>query len=93
MEKVVMGEEEVVNQQAANAQKIKDECDVILAEAMATLNEAVAALNMLTLNDITVIKAMKTPPPKGIKLVMEAICMLKVQYMHVYYVGNKYSRP
>lgn len=81
-----MGEEEVVNQQAADAQKIKDECDANLADVMATLNEAVAALNTLTPNDITVIKAMKTPPQKGIRLVMEAICLLKVKYVHVHYI-------
>jgi hypothetical protein len=53
---------------------------------MATLNEALAILKTLTPNDITVIKAMKTPPPKGIRLLMEAICMLKVKYMHVHYM-------
>jgi dynein heavy chain len=83
---MVMGEEEVVNQQGADTQKIKDECDANLADVMATLNEAVATLNSLTPNDITVIKAMKTPPPKGIRLLMEAVCMLKVMYVHVHYV-------
>jgi dynein heavy chain len=83
---MVMGEEEVVNQQAADTQKIKDECDANLADVTATLNEAVATLNSLTPNDITVIKAMKTPPPKGIRLLMEAICMLKVIYVHVHYI-------
>lgn len=85
-----MGEEEMVNQQAADAQKIKEECDANLADVMATLNEAVATLNTVTPNDITVIKAMKTPPPKGIRLLMEAICMLKVKYMHVHYLSNEY---
>lgn len=83
---MVMGEEEVVNQLEADAQKIMDECDANLAAAMATLNEALATLNTLTPNDITVIKTMKTPPPKGIRLLMEAICMLKVKYVHVHYM-------
>jgi len=83
---MVMGEEEVVNQLEADVQKIKDECDANLADVMATLNEALAALNNLTPNDITVIKAMKTPPPKGIRLLVEAICMLKVKYVHVRFI-------
>lgn len=83
---MVMGEEEVMSQLVADAQKIKDECDANLADVMVTLNEAVAALNTVTPNDIAVIKAMKTPPPKGIRLLMEAICMLKVKYVHVPYI-------
>ncbi|XP_069698472.1 dynein axonemal heavy chain 7 [Periplaneta americana] len=76
VEKVVMADEEVANEQAADAQAIKDECDADLEEAMPILNAALAALNTLTPNDITIVKTMKSPP-KGIKLVMEAICILK----------------
>lgn len=83
---MVLGEEEVVNQLEADVQKIKDECDANLADVIATLNEAMDALNTLTPNDITVIKAMKSPPPKGIRLLMEAICILKVKYVHVHYI-------
>lgn len=43
---------------------------------MPILNAALAALNTLTPADIAVIKTMKNPP-KGIKLVMEAVCILK----------------
>lgn len=77
VEKVVMQEEEMANEQAAVAQAIKDECDANLAEAMPILEAALAALNTLTTADIAIIKTMKNPP-KGIKLVMEAICILKV---------------
>lgn len=63
--------------QAKEAQGIKDECDADLAEAMPILNAALAALDTLTPQDITFIKTMKSPP-RGIKLVMEAICILKV---------------
>lgn len=63
--------------QAKEAQGIKDECDADLAEAMPILNSALAALDTLTPQDITFIKTMKSPP-RGIKLVMEAICILKV---------------
>ncbi|XP_049773091.1 dynein axonemal heavy chain 7 [Schistocerca cancellata] len=76
VEKVVKAEEEVANQQAAAAQEIKDECDSRLAEAMPILEAALAALNTLTAADITIVKTMKSPP-KGVKLVMEAICILK----------------
>lgn len=44
---------------------------------MPILDAALAALNTLTPADISVVKTMKNPP-KGIKLVMEAICILKV---------------
>ncbi|KAJ9589380.1 hypothetical protein L9F63_017432, partial [Diploptera punctata] len=76
VEKVVLADEEVANEQAADAQAIKDECDANLAEAMPILEAALAALNTLTPNDITIIKTMKSPP-KGIRLVMEAVCILK----------------
>lgn len=72
-----MEDEEVANEQAKAAQAIKEECDADLAEAMPILNAALAALNTLTPADITFVKTMKNPP-KGIKLVMEAVCILKV---------------
>ena len=92
VEKVVMADEAVANEQAQKAQAIKDECDANLAEAMPILNAALAALNTLTTADITVVKTMKSPP-KGVRLVMEAVCILKVKifkkvprkYSHVYY--------
>lgn len=74
---MVKGDEEVANEQAAAAQAIKDECDADLAEAWPIMEAALAALNTLTPADITVVKAMKNPP-KGVKIVMEAICILKV---------------
>ena len=77
VEKIVMADEEVANEQAADAQAIKDECDANLAEAMPILESALAALNTLTPADVTIIKTMKSPP-KGIRLVMEAVCILKV---------------
>ena len=40
------------------------------------LNDALAALDTLTKADITEVKAMKKPPA-GVKLVMEAVCILK----------------
>lgn len=44
---------------------------------MPILNAANAALNTLTPQDIQIVKSMKRPPA-GVRLVMEAICILKV---------------
>lgn len=44
---------------------------------MPILDEANEALNTLTPQDIHIVKAMKRPPA-GVRLVMEAICILKV---------------
>lgn len=84
VEKTVMEDEEVANEQAKAAQAIKDECDADLAEAMPILNAALAALNTLTPADITIVKTMKNPP-KGVKLVMEAVCIVKVNSLIIHY--------
>ncbi|KAK2532645.1 Dnah7 [Columba livia] len=75
-EQVVKADEAVANEQAMAAKAIKDECDADLAQAMPCLESALAALDTLTTQDITVVKSMKSPPA-GVKLVMEAICILK----------------
>uniref|UniRef100_G3NCJ3 Dynein axonemal heavy chain 7 n=1 Tax=Gasterosteus aculeatus aculeatus TaxID=481459 RepID=G3NCJ3_GASAC len=75
-EKVVSMDEAVANEQAMAAKAIKDECDAELDEALPILESALSALNTLTNQDITVVKSMKSPPP-AVKLVMEAICILK----------------
>lgn len=62
---------------AAEAKEIRVECDANLQEVMPILNEANAALNTLTPQDIQIVKSMKRPPA-GVRLVMEAICILKV---------------
>lgn len=78
VEEVVKADEAVANEQAEAAQAIRTECDARLAEAMPILESALSALDTLTAADITVVKSMKSPP-KGVRLVMEAICILKVQ--------------
>uniref|UniRef100_A0AAQ5XFX9 EF-hand domain-containing protein n=1 Tax=Amphiprion ocellaris TaxID=80972 RepID=A0AAQ5XFX9_AMPOC len=75
-EKVVKMDEAVANEQAMAAKAIKDECDAELAEAMPILEAALAALNTLTVQDVTMVKSM-IAPPTAVKLVMEAICILK----------------
>ncbi|XP_030830748.1 dynein heavy chain 7, axonemal isoform X1 [Strongylocentrotus purpuratus] len=74
--KIVKADEEVANGQAMAAKAIKDECDADLAVALPILESALSALNTLTPQDITVVKAMKSPPA-GVRLVMEAVCILK----------------
>ena len=56
---------------------LQDECEEKLAIAMPAMNAAIAALQTLKQSDITFIKSMLNPPV-GIKLVMEAVCILKV---------------
>ncbi|XP_046303228.1 dynein axonemal heavy chain 7 isoform X2 [Marmota monax] len=75
-EKIVKADEIVANEQAMAAKAIKDECDADLAGALPILESALSALDTLTAQDITVVKSMKSPPA-GVKLVMEAICILK----------------
>ena len=70
IEVVVAADEKVANEQAAAAQKDKDECEAMLAEAIPALEAALAALNTLKKSDIDVVKSMKSPP-SGVKLVME----------------------
>nr|XP_022323965.1 dynein heavy chain 7, axonemal-like isoform X6 [Crassostrea virginica] len=76
VEKVVKADEAVANEQAKAAKAIKDECDAELAEAIPALNSALAALDTLTPQDITIVKTMKQPPYM-IKLVLEAVCVIK----------------
>ncbi|XP_061296692.1 dynein axonemal heavy chain 7 isoform X3 [Bos javanicus] len=75
-EKIVKADETIANEQAMAAKAIKDECDADLAGALPILESALTALDTLTAQDITVVKSMKSPPA-GVKLVMEAICILK----------------
>lgn len=47
---------------------------------MPALNAAVSALDTLKQQDISLVKAM-TNPPAGVRMVMEAICILKVSHL------------
>ncbi|XP_033628553.1 dynein heavy chain 7, axonemal-like isoform X2 [Asterias rubens] len=75
-EKIVKADEEIANKQAMAAKAIKDECDAELSEAIPILEAALSALQTLTTQDVTVVKTMKNPPA-GVRLVMEAVCILK----------------
>ncbi|CAI6363283.1 unnamed protein product [Macrosiphum euphorbiae] len=73
---LVGADEALANEAAAESQAIKDECESDLAEAIPALEAAVSALNTLKPADITLVKSMKNPP-HGVKLVLEAVCVMK----------------
>lgn len=73
---VVQKDEEVANKKASEAKAIKDECESELAVALPALEAALEALDTLKPADITLVKSMKNPP-SAVKLVMEAICIMK----------------
>ncbi|KAF9412146.1 hypothetical protein HW555_009276, partial [Spodoptera exigua] len=73
---IVGADEALANEAAAAAQAIKDDCESDLAEAVPALEAALNALNTLKPADITLVKSMKNPPG-GVKLVMEAVCVMK----------------
>lgn len=76
VKQIIKKDEEEAMETAREAQKIKDDCDAHMEAARPALNAALAALNTLTSNDITFVKSMKNPP-KAVKLVMEAVCIIK----------------
>ncbi|XP_041978336.1 dynein axonemal heavy chain 3 [Aricia agestis] len=73
---IVGADEALANEAAAAAQAIKDDCESDLAEAVPALEAALEALDTLKPADITLVKSMKNPPA-GVKLVMEAVCVMK----------------
>ncbi|CAM6082178.1 unnamed protein product [Calypogeia fissa] len=72
---IVLCDEAEALKQATEAKVIKDECEAALSVAMPILNDALAALDTLTVNDINYVKKL-TNPPAAIKLVMEAVCVI-----------------
>ncbi|KAJ3092439.1 Dynein heavy chain 3, axonemal [Quaeritorhiza haematococci] len=73
---LVKVDEEVANKKASEAKAIKDECEADLAQAIPALESALEALDTLKPADISTVKSMKNPPG-AVKLVMEAICIMK----------------
>ena len=68
-------DEAVAKAEADKTNEMKASCEADLAEALPALDAAVSALKSLTKGDITEMKGMKNPP-KGVKLVMEGVCVL-----------------
>jgi dynein heavy chain len=76
VEAAVSVDEADANEKAAVAKTEKEECEAILADAIPALNSALKALDTLKPSDIGEVKAMKDPPAP-VKLVMEAVCVMK----------------
>ncbi|KAJ3210279.1 Dynein heavy chain 7, axonemal [Dinochytrium kinnereticum] len=73
---IVSADEAVASEKAEQATAIKTDCEADLATALPMLNAALSALDTLKKNDIDLVKSMKNPPD-GVKLVMEAVCVMK----------------
>jgi dynein heavy chain len=73
---IVSVDEAIATKKAEESKAMKEDCEAQLAEAIPALNAALAALDTLKPADITVLKSMKSPPA-GVKLVMEAVCVMK----------------
>ena len=71
----VAKEEAVCAGHVKQSEALKAECEEALAEALPALDSAVKALKTLSKSDIVEVKSMKKPPG-GVKLTMEAVCML-----------------
>lgn len=72
----VMVDEAAAIEQATIANAIKEECDAKLSEAIPRLEEANAALAVITPQEITLIRALRAPP-LPVKIVLEGICIIK----------------
>jgi dynein heavy chain len=73
---VVAADEAIASEKAEQATAIKTDCEKDLATALPLLNAALSALDTLKKSDIDLVKSMKNPPD-GVKLVMEAVCVMK----------------
>jgi dynein heavy chain len=73
---VIQADEAAATKKADEAGAIKSECENDLAQALPLMNSALAALDTLKKQDIDLVKSMKNPPD-GVKLVMEAVCVMK----------------
>ncbi len=74
--RLIKEDERQAERNAAEAKAIKIDCEYELQKVLPVLEEAELALETLNKNDVYEIKSMKSPP-HGVKLVMEAVCILK----------------
>jgi dynein heavy chain len=74
---VVTAEEEVVNAKRAIVQELQVESELGITEALPALQDAMTILETLPVADIAALRGTKNPP-KNLKLLMEAICVMKV---------------
>ncbi|KAJ1514588.1 Dynein heavy chain 1, axonemal [Coelomomyces lativittatus] len=73
---VVQREEAEASKKAAETKSIADDAQRDLDEAIPALAAALESLNSLSKNDVVEIRTMQRPP-EGVKLVMEAVCIMK----------------
>ena len=68
-------EESSANEKASKTKAIADDAQRDLDEALPALDAAVASLKSLNRNDIVEVKSLGNPP-QGVKMVMEAVCIM-----------------
>ena len=77
LEKIVKNEDAVVSEKTKQADTLRQELQEELAEVTAVVEAALEAINNLSPQDFAAVRAVKTPT-NSIKLIMEAICLLKM---------------
>eukprot|EP01135_Chromosphaera_perkinsii_P003004 Nk52_evm26s232 gene=Nk52_evmTU26s232 len=73
---VVAKEEEESSKKAEETKAIADDAQRDLDEALPALDAALQSLKSLNRNDVVEVRTMQRPPP-GVKLVVEAVCIMK----------------
>ncbi|ORZ30920.1 dynein heavy chain and region D6 of dynein motor-domain-containing protein [Catenaria anguillulae PL171] len=73
---VVQREETEASKKAEETKNIADDAQRDLDEALPALAAALESLNSLSKNDVIEVRSMQRPP-EGVKLVMEAVCIMK----------------
>ena len=76
LEKIVKGEDAIVNEKKKVAESIRNDCDAELTEVNAVIDGALDAIAALSQSEITAVRGVKTPS-NCLKLNMEVICILK----------------
>ena len=76
LEKIVKGEDAIVNEKKKVAESIRNDCDAELTEVNAVIDGALDAIAALTQSEIAAVRGVKTPSV-CMKLNMEVICILK----------------
>ncbi|XP_060766195.1 dynein axonemal heavy chain 1 [Neoarius graeffei] len=72
----VQAEEAKASEKASIASAFAEDAQQNLDKALPALDSALASLKSLNKNDVTEVRAMQRPP-QGVKLVIEAVCILK----------------
>eukprot|EP00794_Sanderia_malayensis_P012733 gene12733-14038_t len=73
---IVSKEEQEATKKAEETQEIADDAQRDLNEALPALEAALASLKSLNRNDVVEVRTMQRPPP-GVKMVIEAVCIMK----------------